>query len=828
LSILAEVDLLRIKANSELNAKTKAALGQFFTSSPICLYMASLFSNMSGDIKLLDPGCGPGSLTAAFVDEAIKRNKTKSIVIKAFDIEPAIKPYISETLDLCAKEASKSGIKLTSNFNLADFIFTYSDSTTGLFAKDNDYTHVIMNPPYKKISTDSNYRRALRISDIETVNLYAGFVALAIKKLIPGGELVAIIPRSFCNGPYYQPFREIILQETAIQHIHIFDSRTNAFSDDEVLQENIVIHLIKGKEQGDVTITSSPEADFRYDDETSTITATDETIRVVPFNTIVAPGDDNKFIHIAANERDNEIVNALSYFNTFISDIGLDVSTGPVVDFRLKDDLRKDYEKDTVPLIYPIHLNGGVNWPKNSKKPNAIAISKKSKIWLWQNAGYFVIVRRFSSKEEKRRIVATVYDGSLPGNFIGFDNKLNVYHTNKKGFNREIALGLYVYLNSTILDKYYRLFGGHTQVNATDLRTILYPNTDSLTRMGSEVKNLNMSQELIDKLLEQEIRRMSGNANSPLANQTKINQVLRILANLGMPRAQLNERSALTLLALLNLHPTGKWNEIERPMLGVTPIMDWCRDIYGKAYKPNTRETFRRQTLHQFVAAGLCLYNPDEPGRSVNSPKACYQITTELYDLLVKYETDEWDIALQNWLAQRQTLTIQYAMPREMQKIPLTLRDGTQIKLSPGDHSQLIHDIITEFGPRFAPGSEVIYIGDTGAKEEFFKEVLLAELGVTVNRKGKLPDVVLYWAEKNWLLLIESVTSHGPVDGKRHAELSKLFATAKPDLIYVSAFPDRRTMNFYLSDISWETEVWIADSPDHMIHFNGDKFLGPH
>jgi adenine-specific DNA-methyltransferase len=321
---------------------------------------------------------------------------------------------------------------------------------------------------------------------------------------------------------------------------------------------------------------------------------------------------------------------------------------------------------------------------------------------------------------------------------------------------------------------------------------------------------------------------MSGDNIDPLAGQIKIDQALKVIASLGMPKAQQNERSALTFLALLNLHPNQDWNDIERPMVGVTPIMGWCRDVYGKEYAPNTRETFRRQTLHQFVDGGICLYNPDKPDRAVNSPKACYQISAELVDILTKYGTPDWPHLLDKWLDNRETLTAQYAMQREMEMIPLLLNNGTEIKLSPGIHSQLIHDIVVSFGPRFAPGAEVIYLGDTGAKEDYFRKKKLAQLGVEVDRKGKLPDVVLYWSDRNWLLLIESVTSHGPVDAKRHSELSNLFSKSSAGLVYVTAFPDRRTMTKYLSDISWETEVWVADAPTHMIHFNGDRFLGPH
>nr|WP_279624207.1 BsuBI/PstI family type II restriction endonuclease [Aeromonas veronii] len=686
-----------------------------------------------------------------------------------------------------------------------------------------------MNPPYKKIASSSEHRKRLHLAGIETVNLYAAFVALSVQNLESGGELVAIIPRSFCNGPYYQPFRELILRETSIKHIHIFESRNNAFSDDDVLQENIIIHLIKNKNQSDVTITSSPIADFHIDDDTGSVTASDMTIRTVPFSKIVSASDKQKFIHIAANNRDQEIIDRLNSFSATLEDLNIQVSTGPVVDFRLKEDLRQNIEPGAVPLIYPVHLNNGLNWPKDSKKPNAIMVSEQSKSWLWKHHGHFVIVRRFSSKEEKRRIVATNYDSCLPGELIGFENKLNVFHANKSGIDRDLAFGLTIYLNSTLLDKYYRLFGGHTQVNATDLRNIHYPSINSLRRMGSQVENLDLTQKDIDGILDKELFDMTGeNGTNPLNAQEKIDQAIEILALLGMPRAQQNERSALTLLALLDLSPTGSWQELGRPMIGVTPIMDWARDIYGKEYAPNTRETFRRQTLHQFVDGGLVLYNPDKPDRAVNSPKACYQITPELHAVLCTYNTPIWKKEIENWLKCRKTLAAQYAMVRDMHMIPLRLDDGTEIKLSAGDHSKLIHDIVSEFGPRFVPGSQVIYLGDTGAKEDFFRKERLAELGVKVDRKGKLPDVVLYWPERDWLILIESVTSHGPVDGKRHSELAKLFQDATPGLVYVTAFPDRKTMGKYLADISWETEVWVAEAPTHMIHFNGDRFLGPH
>jgi adenine-specific DNA-methyltransferase len=833
MTILNSVDLIRVSANRQLDPMKKGELGQFFTAAPISIFMASLFETMEEEVNLLDPGCGPCSLAAAFIDEAIKRGKVSTISLDAHEIEECIKPHIFESVKLCENVAKNAGIYLKPTFHFSDFIQNFSNHITSRNADElsepvEKFTHIIMNPPYKKIASSGEHRKWLRAVGIETVNLYSGFVSLSLKRLKQGGELVAIIPRSFCNGPYYQPFREQILQETAIKHIHIFDSRNNAFAGDEVLQENIIIHMVKGKEQGNVKITSSPVADFHIDEESGTVSASDMTIRTVPFNSIVNKNDKQKFIHIATNNRDQLIIDKLAAFTSTLQELDVQVSTGPVVGFRMRGDLRQEIEPGSVPLLYPQHLDVGVTWPID-KKPNAINVSDNSRTSLWKNQGHFVIVRRFTSKEERRRIVATPYDSSLTGELIGFENKLNVFHCKKVGIEKQLALGLYVYLNCTLLDKYYRLFGGHTQINATDLRSIPYPNSRVLCKIGSQVQSPDLTQKEIDQLIEKEIILMTGeDNNNPLAGQEKIDQAFEIIRMLGMPRAQQNERSALTFLALINLHPGGSWQKLEMPLFGVTPIMDWCRDVYGKEYAPNTRETFRRQTLHQFVDGGLALYNPDKPDRPVNSPKACYQIGYELFKILLTYGTQRWDQAVEEWLNQRETLVAKYAMERQMQMIPLILDDGTEIKLSPGVHSQLIHDIVVEFGPRFAPGSEVIYLGDTGAKEDFFRKDRLAELGVIVDRKGKLPDVVLFWPERNWLLLIESVTSHGPVDGKRYNELSSLFKDSKPGLVYVTAFPDRRVMGQYLGDISWETEVWVAEAPTHMIHFNGDRFLGPH
>ena len=310
--------------------------------------------------------------------------------------------------------------------------------------------------------------------------------------------------------------------------------------------------------------------------------------------------------------------------------------------------------------------------------------------------------------------------------------------------------------------------------------------------------------------------------------QVRLLETVGILKLLGMPEQQLNDRTAYVLLTLLELAPHQEWHEASGDRRWRTfNMMQWMRDVYGKDYAPNSRETIRRFSLHQLVDAGLVLYNPDNPDRPVNSPDNCYQIAPEALDLLRTFGTPAWHGELARFLAVQPGLAAKYGKARDMAMVPVTL-DGGQLLLSPGDHSILIRDIIHEFAPRFVPGGRLIYAGDTGDKHGFFDRDALLELGVVVDDHGKLPDVILYDARRHWLVLAEAASSHGPVDSKRHGELARLFASASPGLVYVSAFPTRALMRRYLDVLAWETEVWVADAPEHLIHFNGDRYLGPH
>ena len=301
-----------------------------------------------------------------------------------------------------------------------------------------------------------------------------------------------------------------------------------------------------------------------------------------------------------------------------------------------------------------------------------------------------------------------------------------------------------------------------------------------------------------------------------------------VLETLGMDAERSNERSALVLLALLRLAPSESWAEAANPMLGTRAIMNFIRDEYGKDYAPNTRETVRRFTLHQFVEVQLVVQNPDEPQRPVNSPKWNYQVTAEALEVLRAYGTDYWQLAVDRYLAELPGLKARYAAAREMDRIPLTLPDGSTFTLTPGGQNVLLKAMVEDFCPRFTPGGQVFYIGDAGDKWALFEREALAALNVKVNEHGKMPDLVIYIPDRNWLVLLEAASSHGPVDSKRQAELADLFAESTAGLVYVSCFPNRAEFRKYVDKIAWESEVWCADHPTHMIHYNGERFLGPY
>lgn len=465
----------------------KVEFAQFMTPPSVAYFMAGMFpSSAIKNAHLLDAGAGTGSLSCAFIDRWRSGDfGFESVRVTAYEIDSMLHEKLKRRL------SEYSGV--TTEIVLGDYIHL----ATTHHSQSNLYTHVILNPPYKRINQKSGYRQTLREIGIDAVNLYSAFVALAVTQTLPGGQLVAIIPRSFCNGPYYRPFRNFILDHTAIRHIHLFKSRSKVFKDDSVLQENMIIRLERGGRQGPVTITTSTDHTF------SDLVSHEHHI-----DNIIVPNDTERFIHVptSMNESIIEQSDAIRYT---LTDLGISVSTGPVVDFRLKEHLYRLPEENTVPLIYPKHLSEkGVTWPLSDfKKPNAILRNPVTQKWLYPN-GFYCVVRRFSAKEEKRRISACVTSPSDFPNYatLGFENHLNLFHENKHGLPEFLARGLAIFLNTTAVDEIVRRFNGHTQINATDLRKIKYPSREILIELGQWAKKHRM---ITQHMMDEQVRNLT-------------------------------------------------------------------------------------------------------------------------------------------------------------------------------------------------------------------------------------------------------------------------------------------------------------------------------
>jgi len=406
---------------------------------------------------------------------------------------------LEKNLTSCAAQCRRSGIAFTFEIRNQDFLEAAANllecAVFGLPPQEQ-FDIAILNPPYKKIATSSHERRMLRAISLETVNLYAGFMAASASLLADGGELIAITPRSFCNGPYYRGFRKYFLEQMTLKHLHVFDTRNTAFREDKVLQETLITYAKKATPNGSVRITLSdgPDAPIR-----SSLSA--------PHDAIVLPHDRELFIRLLTSSDEQDISERIARYSHSLTDIGLEVSTGRVVDFRSREHLLKNPSPDGVPLIYPIHFRDwGISWPiLESKKPNAIRVCSQTEAMMLPPER-FVLTKRFSTKEEKRRLVAVVYDPAEVGNTsVAFENHINYFHVANRGIQADLAWGLVAYLKSSLLDSYFRTFNGHTQVNATDLRSLPYPSVSQLERLGRFAKTSKPDANAIDNYLLHEL-----------------------------------------------------------------------------------------------------------------------------------------------------------------------------------------------------------------------------------------------------------------------------------------------------------------------------------
>jgi adenine-specific DNA-methyltransferase len=439
----------------------------------------------TGLVRLLDPGAGSGMLTAALVARILTERPNLSVHVVAVEYDHLVMPYLRKTLEACS--AAGNG-RVTFDIIEGDFIM----AATGLEADERLVEHdlVIQNPPYAKLAATSAHRVAVRKAGVDAPNLYAAFLALGAVGLKSGGQLVAITPRSFCNGPYFGAFRSYLLDHITLDRVHVFESRSTVFAETGVLQENVIFSGTRHGVQGTVTLSVSNG----HEDDASQ--------RAVAYRDVVHPDDPHRFIRIAAKEDDIETAEVMLALPCTLKEIGVQVSTGRVVDFRSLSALLTEPIPGAHPLIYPGNLRGGrFDWPRQSiRKPQWFApIEAKDKELLLPE-GWYCVIKRFSAKEEKRRIVASAWSPhEVPGQ-VAFENHLNVFHVQGEGLDEETARGLTVWMNSTLVDRFFRMFSGHTQVNATDLRSMRFPTRNALRQLGKH-SNMLASQADVDQLV---------------------------------------------------------------------------------------------------------------------------------------------------------------------------------------------------------------------------------------------------------------------------------------------------------------------------------------
>lgn len=485
--LLNRVERNRVAALSKLNPKKRDSLGQFFTPARA----ASLIASMprlpaNGQIRVLDPGAGSGMLSAALVARILAERPGLAVHVVAVECDGTTLPYLEDSLNACS--AAGNG-RVTYDIIGSDYL----TASTG-FDQDErlkGFDVVIQNPPYAKLAASSPARAAVRAATTDTPNLYAAFLALAVAALKPGGQIAAITPRSFCNGPYFGEFRSFLLNQVSLDRLHVFESRSTVFADSGVLQENVIFAATRGGYRERIVLSSSNG----HED--------DAVHREVAYADVVHPGDPHRFVRIVTNDEDTEVAERVLSLPDTLTSLRIMVSTGRVVDFRARECLHSEAVKNSAPLIYPGNLREGqVIWPREIRKPQWFYPITEKHEKLLMPEGWYCVVKRFSAKEERRRVVAAVWSPDQISGPVAFENHINVLHANGNGLDRETAFGLSMWLNSSLVDQFFRTFSGHTQVNATDLQSLRYPRVDSLRELGLLAPEQLPVQAEIDALLD--------------------------------------------------------------------------------------------------------------------------------------------------------------------------------------------------------------------------------------------------------------------------------------------------------------------------------------
>ena len=680
--------------------------GQFFTSPVIARYMANLAGALPDSACVLDPGAGVGILACA-VCELAAVQQLSALSIVAYEADPVLSALCSFNLNYARDFLHEHGIKLSVELHQRDFIEAIAEqrmqAQASLWSDGLQPSHafdlIILNPPYFKLNQKD--RRAALVKDIAhgRTNIYTLFMSLAASSLKVGGRFVSITPRSFASGTYFKDFRRHFFSTITPERIHMFDSRRAAFEDADVLQENIIL---AGTRKGEISIDSPSVLISR---SRGVHDLAHPLIQHAPRRFIIDDKQKDPVLHLPTSDIDTHLLQAFRHWNARLATYGLEISTGPVVPFRALDMLttvEKVKQGEAVPLLWLQHVHHmNIYWPlEHFDKPQGVLQQASQKLFVKNTT--LIVLRRFSAKEEARRITAAVLpENAFSTDLIALENHLNYLYRPGGTLSSEEAVGIAAFLNSTLVDRYFRIANGNTQVNATELRKLPLPPLERLTKIGERVISLRTEQDfdateqiIMEELREDLIVGSEDDLQLPILQDSriamgKIQEAQRILREFGLPPAQQNEISALTLLALCNLTETAPWFEASQPTITIHNMMGFMKQYYGRAYAENTREVVRRQVIHQFEQARLVDRNPDDIYRPTNSPNTCYALTEDALRVLVQFGTQTWEEAVTQFLEQYGALWKQYQQGRQAVALPLKLADGKNLYLTPGKHNEL-------------------------------------------------------------------------------------------------------------------------------------------
>lgn len=831
---------------SSRSAQSRKNRGQFLTPPAVARFMAQQLGPLHTGERILDPAIGSGVLACAVIERAMAEGQPGEFWLDGYEIDLDLCKVSRDILKMATQKAATQGIIIHARIYEGDFVLNnlpvsqshlFLDKVSGHLNTSAQYDHIIANPPYFKLNNHDPRVKAAAGQVKGHTNIYTLFLALAVKKLAAQGWACFIVPRSFCSGLYFASLRKELTEKTCPLAIHLFESRQDTFKNENVLQENIIYTFQRQQPSKrlalskQLTISASPDITRLNDTPT----------RKILLKQFLGRRNGTLFFRLPMGELDEQILKTMDNWSGSLQRYGLNVSTGPIVAFRARNwltDAKAVTRQQATPLLWMDNVKPQkIIWPINhSSKLQAVSLANEATPLLLPAANY-VLIRRFSAKEEPRRLIAAPFlSNQYNCEWIGFENHLNYIYKKQGELKVEEAVGLSTLLNSAIIDRYFRIINGNTQVNATELRALPLPPLELIKKIGKQVLILERTENPVDfeAIVFAILHESSCLApDIPLIRETritmgKIQEAQEVLKALGLPPAQQNEISALTMLVLAQLSEETPWSRASRRSLRIHDILLAIKEHYGREYAENTRETIRRQVIHQFIQAALVIQNPDEPTLPTNSPRTHYALSDGALRTLRAYKTPDWEQAIQTFSESRGALLELYQKSRQQHKVHLRLATGEEYHLSPGQHNELQVAVIEEFGPRFAPGARLLYLGDTENKTLILDIAGFESLGISAPGHDKLPDIVLYDESRNWLFLIEAVTSHGPISPKRHFELEETLEGCKAERIYVTVFPDFATFKNFITNIAWETEVWLAEIPDHLIHFNGDRFLGPH